>query len=278
MDWFHAIILGIVEGLTEFLPVSSTGHLTIVEKLFNYKLDDPGIVAFTAVIQVGSILAAVWFFRKDIVRIARAWCKGVFNKKYRHLADYTYGWAIIIGSIPIAVVGLVFKHQIETLTRSLWVVAVALIVWSFVMLFADKVGSQKRHEQHATWRDTFVIGLTQCLALIPGVSRSGSTIAAGLLRGFDRTSATRLAFFLGIPALLAAGALEGLTKAADVSHGVGWGPTIIATIVAFITAYIAITWLLKYVSKHNFGIFIGYRIGLGLLIIGLLATGVLAAV
>lgn len=276
MSLLAAILFGIVEGITEFLPVSSTAHLTILESILGYRIDDVGIVAFTAIIQVGAILAALVYFREDIWRILKGWFVGLFAKDKRGM-DYKFGWAVIIGSIPIAVVGLAFKDKIEHGVRSLWLVAVALIIWSGVMWLADRTAKQNRHEKDTTWRDTFIIGLTQCLALIPGVSRSGATISAGLFRGLDRVAVTRLSFFLVIPALLAAGALEAVSRASDIANGVGWTATLVATIVSFITAYIAIAWLLRFVAKHRFTVFIVYRVALGIVLILLLLTGVLSA-
>ena len=276
MDILHAIILGIVEGITEFLPISSTGHLTIVEKLLGYQIDAPEITAFTAVIQIGAILAAVLYFWKDIVSIVAAWWKGLWNKDER-TTGYLFGWAVIVGSLPIVLVAFLLKDQIETVFRSLWFVVGGLIVWSGIMWIADRTAKQERAEAAITWKDTLVIGATQCLALIPGVSRSGATISTGLLRGFDRVTATRLSFFLGIPALVAAGLFESVTKAGDISHGIGWLPTIIATVTSFIVGYISIAWLLKFVSKHNFSLFIWYRILLGMVIALLLVSGTISA-
>ncbi len=279
MNIIDAIILGVVEGITEFLPISSTGHLTIVEKLLGYQIDDPAITAFTAIIQIGAILAAVLFFRQDIWRVASAWTKGLVSKEARTQADYFYGWAIIIGSIPIAVVGLVFQDTIETTLRSLWWVAAGLIGWSFVLLYADRAAKQDRAESDVTWRDTLIIGAVQCMALIPGVSRSGATISAGLLRGFDRVTATRLSFFLGIPALVAAGLLQIFKEYDNIStHGVGWGPTIVATLVSFIVGYASIAWLLRFVSRNDFTVFVYYRLALGAAIIALIATTTISAV
>ena len=178
MDILHAIILGIVEGITEFLPISSTGHVTIVEKLLGYQIDSPEITAFTAVIQIGAILAAVLYFWKDIVSIVAAWWKGLLNKNER-TAGYLFGWAVIVGSLPIVLVAFLLKDQIETVFRSLWFVVGGLIVWSGVMWVADWTAKQERAETTITWKDTFVIGAAQCLALIPGVSRSGATISTG---------------------------------------------------------------------------------------------------
>ncbi len=280
MAWWQAIILGIIEGVTEFLPVSSTGHLTIVEKLMGMRIDDPSLTAFTAVIQIGAILAAIIYFWSDIWRVLSAWWRGLWWKRARRQFDYAYGWAIIIGSVPIAVIGLLFKDQVETVLRSLWFVAVALIGWSLVMWWADKRSEKTSHrsEQQTTWRDTLAIGVGQCLALIPGISRSGATISVGLLRGFDRVAVTKLSFFLGIPALMAAGLLEMLTASKHIAGGVGWAATILATIVSFVVGYLAISWLLKFVARNDFSLFIWYRVGLGVLIIGLLASGAIGAV
>jgi undecaprenyl-diphosphatase len=277
MNLLFAIILGVVEGITEFLPISSTGHLMIVEKLMGFQIDEPGIAAFTAIIQIGSIAAAVIYFRKDIVRVALAWLAGLSDKKRRNM-DYKLGWYVIVGSVPIVVVGLLFKHQIETSFRSLWVVAAGLIVWSVVLWLADKKGSEKREEEDITMKDALIIGAAQSLAVVPGVSRSGATIAAGLFRGLDRVTATRLSFFLGIPALVAAGGFEAVTQASHVTTGVGWPATIVATLVSFGVGYVAIAWLIKFVSAHNFSSFIVYRIALGVGIILLVVSGAVTAV
>lgn len=294
MNWLHAILLGIVEGITEFLPVSSTGHLNVVEKLLGYKIDDVGMTAFTAVIQVGAIFAAILYFGKDIVRIVSVWVRGLTIREVRQDPDYTLAWGVILGSIPVAVVGLAFKHLIEGSLRSLWVVAGALVVWSFVMFAADRFVARRAEAGAADGRrsertasrtmtdvklvDALIIGCFQALSpLFPGISRSGATISAGLFRGFDRVTATRLSFFMGIPALVAAGALEAVTGAKDISATVGWGPTIVATLVSFVVAYAAIAWLLRFVSKNNFTSFIVYRVILGLALIGLLVSGTVMA-
>ncbi|MFT4147474.1 MAG: undecaprenyl-diphosphate phosphatase [Micrococcaceae bacterium] len=277
MEWWHAVLFGIIEGVTEFLPISSTGHLTIFEKLFGYKLDDPSVTAFTAIIQSGAVLATLLYLRKDIWRVGTAWFKGLVDRKDRN-SDYRFGWAVILGSIPIAIVGLLFKDEIEGVLRSLWVVAAALILWSGVMWYADSHAPQTRHEQDTTWKDTLIIGTVQCMSLIPGISRSGATMSAGLLRGFDRVTVTRLSFFLSIPALLAATVLQIVTEYQNISGGVGWGPTITATVVSFVVAYFTVDWLLKFIARHNYSIFIWYRLALGTVLIALLSTGVLSPV
>jgi undecaprenyl-diphosphatase len=277
LNILEAVLLGAVEGVTEFLPVSSTGHLTIMEKLLGYTLDDPDITAFTAIIQSGAVLATVIFLRRDIGRLVPAWARGLVNRDARNDPDYRFGWAVILGSIPIAVVGLLFQDTIETTLRSLWFVAWALILWSGVMAFADHAATQIRHEDGVTWKDTLIIGTVQCLALIPGVSRSGATMSAGLLRDFDRVTVTRLSFFLSIPALLGATALQVVEEADNISSGVGWVNTIVATIVSFVVAYVVVAWLLKYIARHTYSLFIAYRLVLGALLLVLLATNTIAA-
>lgn len=276
MDVLHAIILGVVEGVTEFLPISSTGHLTIVEKLLGYQVDAAGITAFTAVIQIGAIGAAVVYFWRDIIRIAMAWCAGLFDRAKRDF-DYRMGWYIIIATIPVAIAGLLLKPVIEGAFRSLWVVAAGLIIWSVVMFAADRVGRATRSEKQITWKDAFAMGLMQCFALIPGVSRSGATISAGLFRNIDRVAATRLSFFMGIPALVAAGGLEATTKAKYISTHVGWAPTLVGVVVSFIVGYISIAWLLKFVANHTFSPFVVYRVLLGAAVVALLGAHIITA-
>lgn len=277
MQVWHAIILGVIEGITEFLPISSTGHLTIAEKMLGYSISDSSITAFTAIIQSGAVLATVVYFWKDISRVLMAWIRGLFVKKYRKNNDYKYGWAIIIGSIPIAIIGILFKDEIETVLRSLWFVAIALILWSLVMWWADKKAKQNLHEEDITWRDTLAVGIAQCLALIPGVSRSGATMSAGLLRNFDRVAVTKLSFFLSIPALSAAGILQIISKHSAIGASVGWTATIIATLISFVVAYISVAWLLKFVAKHDYSVFIWYRVIVGVLLLIALATSFISA-
>ncbi len=277
MDWWEAVLFGVVEGVTEFLPISSTGHLTVLEAILGHQTDDPEITAFTAIIQVGAIAATLVFLRRDVVRLVGAWFRGLVNPAERSSGDYRFAWAVIIGSIPIVIVGIAFKDQIETTLRSLWFVAWALILWSGAMFYADSRATLRRHESDVTWLDTLIIGIVQCLALVPGVSRSGATMSAGLLREIDRVAVTRLSFFLAIPALTGAAIFEGIGEFSNISSGVGWGPTIVATLVSFAVAFVAIAWLLRYIAHHNYAVFIVYRVALGLLILILLATGVLSA-
>jgi undecaprenyl-diphosphatase len=278
MTWWEAILLGAVEGFTEFLPISSTGHLTILERLLGYSTDDADITAFTAIVQVGAVAATLLFLRHDIARLLRAWARGLRNPRQRGTNDYRFAWAVILGSIPIGIVGLAFKEEIETTLRSLWFVGTALILWSGVMWFADSRATQRRHESDINWRDTLIIGTVQCLALIPGVSRSGATMSAGLLREIDRVAVTRLSFFLAIPALTGAAILQTITEFDNISSGVGWGPTIVATLVSFAVAFLAVTWLLRYIARHTYSIFIAYRIGLGAFVLALVASGAVAPV
>jgi undecaprenyl-diphosphatase len=260
-----AVVLGVVEGLTEFLPVSSTGHLTIAEGLLGLAVDDPSVTAFTAVIQSGAIAAVLLYFAADIGRFTRGFLRGLRSREGRRSEDWRLSLAVLVGSLPIGVVGLALRDVIKgPVLRSLTTVGVALIAWSAVMVLAERRATQRRGESEVTVRDGLLIGLAQCVALVPGVSRSGATISAGLLLGLDRVAATRLAFFLGIPALVAAGALE-LPSALD--DTVGLGPVLVGTGVSFVTAYAAIAWLLRFVATHSIVAFVPYRVALGVAVL-----------
>lgn len=274
VDYLDAIILGIVEGLTEFLPVSSTGHLTIAEKILGLPIDDKGVTAYTAVIQMGAIAAVLVYFWKDIWRIAVAWCRGLAKPEYRGSFDHRMGWYVILGSIPIGIVGFLAKDVISGPLRSLWWVAGALIAWSAVMWLAERNDRQTRHETDLTLTDTIVVGLVQCIALIPGVSRSGATISAGLFRGLDRVVATKLSFYLSIPALTAAGLYE--LKDVGAAH-IGVGVTVVGTVVAFVVAYASVAWLLKFVAGHSIAWFVPYRVLLGAGLLLVLGAGWVSA-
>jgi undecaprenyl-diphosphatase len=274
MNYFDAIVLGIVEGLTEFLPVSSTGHLTIVEKMLGLEVDDPAVTGFTAVIQMGAIVAVIVYFVRDIWNITRTWVLGLVKPEYRGHRDFRMGWYVIVGTIPVGIVGLLLRNVIKDDLRSLWVVAIALIGWSAVMWAAERAALQNRSEKRLNLTDAVVVGLFQCVALIPGISRSGATISAGLFRGLDRVAATRLSFFLSIPALLAAGGFE-LKDA--LGGDIGVGETLVGTAVSFVVAYAAIAWLLRFVAHHPITWFVPYRVALGALLIVLLAGGVMSA-
>jgi undecaprenyl-diphosphatase len=271
----EAIVLGIVEGLTEFLPVSSTGHLTITEKLLGKDIDDEAVTAFTAVIQIGAIAAVLIYFREDIAKLVRAVIGGLRDPDRRRTdPDWRFAWLIVAGSLPIVVVGLAARNVIEGPLRSMWVVAFALILWSPVMVIAERRATQTRGERDLSLRDVLTIGIVQSVALIPGVSRSGATISTGLLVGVDRVTATRLSFFLAIPALVGAGIYQ-LPSA--LSEGVGAGPTIVGTLVSFVVAYASIAWLLRFVAHHSIAAFVPYRVAVGLAVIVALAVGALSA-
>lgn len=271
MNLLEAVVLGIVEGLTEFLPVSSTGHLTIAEELLGLDIDSASVTGFTAVVQFGAIVAVLLYFRDDIRRFLRAGLAGARSPQARDTSDWRLFVAVVIASLPVGIVGLLARDVISGPLRDLGVVAAALILFSPVMVYAERhVPERTRDEADLRVRDAIVIGVVQALALIPGVSRSGATISAGLLSGFDRVAATRLAFFLSIPALTAAG-LYGLKDA--LSGGVGVAPTIVGTIVAFLVAYASIAWLLRFVAHHSIAWFVPYRIALGVIILIALAVG-----
>lgn len=274
MTVWQSVVLGVVEGLTEFLPVSSTGHLTVTEKLLGLRVDDKSVTGFTAVIQVGAIVAVLLYFRRDLVRFVGAGARGLVRPEARAEPDFRLAWYVVAGSVPIGIVGLAAKGFIEGPLRSLWVVAVALVAWSLAMVVAERRARQDRGERELSLRDAMFIGLLQCLALVPGVSRSGATISAGLWRGIDRVAATRLSFFLAIPALLAAGAL--LLKDA-LAGGVGPLPTAVGTLVSFVVAYASIAWLLRFVAYHRITAFVPYRVLAGLTVIGLLVGKVVTA-
>jgi undecaprenyl-diphosphatase len=274
MNYLDAILLGIVEGLTEFLPVSSTGHLTIAEKMLGLTVDDPAVTGFTAVIQMGAIAAVVLYFVRDIWQIVKAWCLGLVKPEWRGHRDFRMGWYVILGTIPVGIVGLLFKDVIKNDLRSLWVVAIALIAWSAVMWAAGRSPRQDRGERQLNLTDALVVGVVQCVSLVPGVSRSGATISAGLVRGLDRVTATRVSFFLSIPALLAAGLFE-LKDALGGSISVG--ETLVGTVVAFVVAYASIAWLLRFVAHHPITWFVPYRVAVGVALLALLATDVISA-
>ncbi|GGX55118.1 undecaprenyl-diphosphate phosphatase [Streptomyces chartreusis] len=268
----QAIVLGAVEGVTEFLPVSSTGHLKIVEGLMGIPVDDDSVVGFSAVIQVGAIAAVLVYFFKDIVRIVSAWLRGLRDKEERYHHDYQFAWWVICATIPIVVVGLAAKPLIEGPLASLWVVAGSLIVGSGVMWAADRMGRHKRGEDDTSFKDAMLVGSSQILALLfPGFSRSGATMSTALMLDLDRVAATRLSFFLGIPALTGAGIYE-LKDA--LGTGTAALPLAVGTLVSFVVAYASIAWLLRYVAKHSFNAFVIYRIVVGLLLFGLLGAGV----
>jgi len=279
MSWWQVVVLAIVQGLTEFLPVSSSGHLAIVSRLFF--ADDAG-ASFTAVTQLGTELAVLVYFARDIWRIGKSWFRGLFAGRrptaHRN-ADYRMGWYVIIGTIPICILGLLFKDEIRTGVRNLWVIATALVAFSAVIALAEWLGRQARHADQLNWRDAVVVGVAQTLALVPGVSRSGATISAGLFLGLDRELAARFGFLLAIPAVLA----SGLFSLPDAFHPVlegmsATGPQLlVATVIAFVVGLAAVAWLLRFLVRHSMYWFVGYRVAAGAAVLILLATGVVSA-
>jgi undecaprenyl-diphosphatase len=269
----QAIVLGTVEGLTEFLPISSTAHLLIAERLLGLPMRNQeqkdSLIGFTAVIQTGAIAAAVVYFFKDILRLIATFVGGVSSSGKRSTDEFRFALAVLIGCLPIAVVGLALKDQIKSMDEQLITVAIGLIAFSAVFLVAERWGKQDRPEASVRPLDGLLIGLAQCVALVPGVSRSGATISAGLLRGLDRVSATRLSFLLGIPALLGAGAL-GLKDATG--NTTGAGATAVATLVSFVVGYASIAWLLRFVGRHTISAFVPYRVLLGLAVLVAVVT------
>lgn len=274
MAWFQAFILGLVQGLSEFLPISSSGHISIVGQLLP-NTSDPG-AAFTAITQLGTETAVLLFFWRDIVRIIARWFGSLRGTVDKSDPDARMGWFIILGSIPIGILGLLLQDYIDAEFRSLWITATMLVVFGVFLGIADRIGREQLELKDLTLKHGILYGFAQALALIPGVSRSGGTITAGLLMGYSRQAAARYSFLLAIPAVF----LSGLYKlATSISGGFdeyySVGPTILATIVAFVVGYLMIGWFLKFVSTHSYGLFVWYRIGLGALVFVLLGTGVL---
>lgn len=272
-DYLEAVVLGIIQGLTEFLPISSSAHLRIFPELFGW--GDPG-AAFTAVTQIGTEIAVLLYFRKDIWRIGNSWVRSLFRPELRGHLDSRMGWFIIIGSLPIVVLGLLFESAIDDALRSLWIVATMLIVMGIVLGLADHYGGRERGLKELTVRDAVLMGLAQAAALVPGVSRSGATISMGRALGYEREVTARYAFLLAIPAVVGAGVYK-LKDVPGSDNPYGWGPTIVATVVAFFVGYAAIAWLLRYISTRSFLPFVGYRVVLGAGVMVLLAAGVLNA-
>lgn len=295
VSWLQVIVLSVVQGLTEFLPVSSSGHLAIVSRLF---FDQDAGASFTAVIQIGTELAVVLYFAKDIARIAAAWFAGLTDAERRRpgaseatgngpgaseatgrSSDYWLGWWVIIGSIPIGVAGLLFKHYIRDDIRNLWIIATALIGFSAVIAAAEYFGKRTRPIESFTWKDAVIVGAAQCLALVPGVSRSGATISAGLFLGQQREAAARFGFLLAIPAVLASGLheLPNALKPESLGQGATVAQLAVGTVIAFVIGYAAVSWFLKFLVRHSMYWFVGYRIAAGATVMALLATGVVAA-
>lgn len=272
MSVIEAVVLGIVQGLTEFLPISSSGHLRIVPALLGW--DDPG-AAFTAVSQLGTMAAVVLYFWRDLWRIGSAWLRSLRDEELRGTLDARMGWYLVLATVPIVVFGFLFRDQIETGARDLRVVGTTLILLGIVLWVAERAARRTRGLDDVDTRSAVVVGAAQSLALIPGVSRSGATISAGLFIGFTREAAARFSFLLSIPAVV----LSGVYTAPDVASGDGPGvvQTVVATIAAFVVGYAAIAWLLRWLVRHSTVVFVVYRIALGLLVLGLVAGGVVEA-
>jgi undecaprenyl-diphosphatase len=272
-DLLQAVFLGVLQGLTEFLPISSSAHLRIVPDLLGW--GDPG-AAFTAVIQIGTELAVLIYFRHDLWRIGSTWVRSLYRPEYRGHLDARMGWFIIIGSLPIVILGILLKDTIEQDFRSLWIIGTTLIVLGLILGIADRVSADRLQIKDMRLRDAVLMGVAQSCALVPGVSRSGATISMGRFLGYEREAATRYAFLLAIPAVVGAGVFE-LKDIPNGDNTYGWGPTIVATVVSFIIGYAAIAWLLRYVTTHSYLPFVIYRVVLGTLTLALAAAGVLSA-
>ncbi len=273
LDYIRAAVLGVLQGLTEFLPISSSAHLRIFPDLLGW--GDPG-AAFTAVIQIGTEVAVLLFFRKDIWRIGSAWVRSLYDPSWRGHLDARMGWFIIVGSLPIVILGIALKDIIEKDFRSLWIIGSTLVVLGIILGIADRVGSTRRTMKHLTLKHALLFGLAQAMALVPGVSRSGATISMGRFLGYEREAATRFAFLLAIPAVVGAGLFE-LPEIPHGDNAYGPMPTLLATVVSFVVGYAAIAWLLRYVTTRSYLPFVLYRIGLGSATLIMVATGVLAA-
>ena len=271
MSVLEAIVLGIVQGFTEFLPISSTAHLRIVPAFVGW--DDPG-AAFTAVTQLGTLAAVLFYFRADLWRIARAWARGLRDPAVRRTVDSRLGWYILLGTVPIVVFGFLFRHQIEDSARSLYLIGAALIVLGLVLLAADRLATHERGMESLTARDGAVIGVAQALALVPGVSRSGATLTAGLFLGLDRAAAARYSFLLSVPAVVLSGAFE--MRHIGEEGGAPVGATVLATLLAFASGYAAIAFLLRFLAHHTTDVFVGYRVALGAVVLALAAAGAIS--
>jgi undecaprenyl-diphosphatase len=273
LDFLKAVVLGLIQGLTEFLPISSSAHLRIFPELFGW--GDPG-AAFTAVIQIGTELAVLIYFRKDIWRIATAWVQSLYRPELRGNVDSRMGWYIIIGSLPIVVLGVLLKEIIENDFRSLWIIGTTLIVLGIVLGIADRAGKSDRSINRMSMGHAVSLGAAQACALIPGVSRSGATISMGRFLGYDREAATRFAFLLAIPAVVGAGIFE-LKEIPGGDNAYGPFPTLVATVVSFLVGYAAIAWLLRYVTTKSYLPFVLYRIALGAFTLTMVSLGYLVA-
>ncbi|MCU0308105.1 MAG: undecaprenyl-diphosphate phosphatase [Thermoleophilia bacterium] len=274
MSWLEAIVLGVVQGLTEFLPISSSGHLRIVPALFGW--EDPG-AGFTAVIQIGTVAAVLIYFRRELWRITTTWLRSLRDPALRPTLDARMGWYVIVGTIPISILGLAFADQIETTARNLYLIGAMLIGFGLVMQVIDTTSRKVRSAEDAQMKDAIAVGFAQALALIPGVSRSGATISAGLLLGMNREAAARFSFLLSVPAIVLSGGYQfaKIVTGAEQTDA-GLGALAVATVVSFVVGYAAIAFLLRYLARHSLGIFVWYRVVLGVLVIALAAAGTIS--
>lgn len=278
MNVLSAIFLGLIQGLTEFLPISSSAHVQIAQQLLGLdrSMTAPELTAFIATIQLGTEFAVLIFFWKDIVRIVKAWAAGLFNATSRKNPDSKLGWLIIVGSLPVVVIGLAFKDAIEGTLRNLWVIGVTLVVFGLVLAWADKIAKPRLEIKDLKTSHGLLYGLGQALAVIPGVSRSGGTITVGLLLGYSRAAAARYSFLLAIPAVLASGFYEFYKTYADLSSA-DLVATVVATVVSFVSGFLVIGYLLKYLTKGSFMPFVLWRVAVGVLLLAGLSTGLLVA-
>jgi undecaprenyl-diphosphatase len=274
VNLLEAIVLGIVQGLTEFLPISSSAHQRIVPAFLGW--DDPG-AAFTAVTQLGTEAAVLIYFRRELWAIATTWLRALRDPSLRSDPNARLGWYLIVATIPIGILGLAFETQIENGARNLWLVGTVLIVFALVLGYADRVGRHERRIEQLSTRDGIVIGLAQSLALIPGVSRSGATMSAGLLLGLERPAAAKFGFLLAVPAVVASGLfqLEGIISGEE-GGDEPFAYVAIATLISFVVGYAAIAWFLRYLAHHSVRLFVIYRVLLGASVLVLVAAGAIS--
>ncbi|WP_082498020.1 undecaprenyl-diphosphate phosphatase [Pseudorhodoferax sp. Leaf267] len=275
MGWGEAAVLGLIQGLTEFLPVSSSAHLRIIGPMLPSG-GDPG-AAFTAITQIGTEAAVLLYFRQDIARIFTAWLASLGQRGQALSADARMGWLVMLGTLPIAILGLLFKSAIEGSLRNLYITATMLIAFAIVLALADRGGRKTLTLERLSWRDGVLFGFAQAMALIPGVSRSGGTITMGLILGYTREAAARYSFLLAVPAVLLSGFYQ-LYKTWGVAGPVGAGQTWLATGIAFFVGYAVIVGFLKLVSTRSYMPFVYYRVALGLVVFALLGAGILSPV
>lgn len=279
MNFIQGLILGVIQGLTEFLPISSSAHVQIASELMNV----PGLsdknsatTAFVATIQLGTEAAVLLYFAKDIWRLVSAFFIGIFNVQKRATRDYRMACYVILGSIPVGVVGILFKGFIETTVRNLWVIAITLIVFGLVLLIADRRGTKQKQITELSFGSAMLFGIGQMLAVIPGVSRSGASISFGLFAGFNRAAAARFSFLIGIPAVLASGLLEFKDSYHNLDSNLMLG-TLTATVTSFVVGYFVIAGLLRYLNKGSFVPFVIWRVLVGIALVVMLSTGFIAA-